>query len=267
MKKILYHIVAIIALVVIGNGSVHAQTFINNGSFETWTNVSGTPPSGTVSSWGGSAPTQVPGLVSGYSALLGNGVNFYQQCWPSYPSTFLLNQVIALDRISAAWAQVYTLTLQSLGTGGDFATRFDWIQLRIAGSGSTLSLQANNAGTWVTIAANAFSTSVYSSSTNTFQTLNAYNLNVLYDSASNTYSVTYGLLGNTQTTLSGLNYYKAPNNGQSLALLNYWGDGGGDNYSFALDNVTVTVPEPRSLALLAGGLLLLLRRPRPRVRV
>lgn len=219
--------------------------FLGNGNFEKWAKLEGEPPTGVANGWGGSQPIRTAGLApnSEFAALIKDNTGLFQQIWPTFPSSFHISQVIAIDQVTGDWQQPFIMTLQCVGPGGDFAKRFDWIQLRISGSGQSLSLAvAEPGGKWKTVADRAILTSTYESTSNRFTRLNAYALAVAYDAKSNAYSVSFGLVGEKPTVISRLDSYLKPNNSQPLALVTYWGYGGGDAYAFAIDDITVTEP-------------------------
>lgn len=246
------------ALALIFSLPANAQ-LIQNGGFENWTAVSGTPPRGTPDGWGnnGVTPIQAPGLVTGssYSAELKGGGVIYQPFAKPYLSSFQVSQVIAVNA-NAGWTQPLWITYQESGPDGSFTDRHDWILLRIAGSGSSMNIEARDgaSATWISIADNVINTSSYDSTTNTFTTLNAYNIVLTYDAISNKYSISYGLVGSTLTTVSNLDYFIQPSNGsKNLVFASYSGVGDSGTYFAAVDNVALAVPETNVAWLLFVG--------------
>jgi len=237
--------------------SLPAQTLILNGSLEDWGALTGTPPSGTPTSWGVASstnePVQVAGLVAGstFGAYVLNGANnTLQQNTSAQPLNFELDFVLAATDPGSASARSFNMTI------GQNAVTNPSINLRtVRGSAAgKLTLQAFNGSAWTTVAADAFNASVYSSGS--FTTLNAYNINLAVDYGTASYSISYGLVGEESTSITGLTAFQsAVVPGEGVKNIGFLGSNSASG--FAVDNVSVTaIPEPGSIAGLAGCLAL-----------
>lgn len=231
-----------------------------NGNLETWTGVTGTPPTGTPSSWGGSPSTVVraPGLVTGssYSCIINNAQPYWQGIYANNPSSYVVSQVLAINASTATAPMLFSIL--QMGPGNNFSTRHSFITARFTqGSASgKFTLQVQNGGSWQTLVTDAVDASTYVSASNSFTTLNAYNLIIAYNSATNTYALSIGKVGGKLITKSNLAYFAEANNGQPLALLYYYG--GGAANSFAIDNVSIEAlasVQPTATNLLDRGFL------------
>lgn len=132
---------------------------------------------------------------------------------------------------------------------------------------------AGTSGAFVDLtAAPVLTGSVYDTATATFTSLTMYHVVLQVDNFNSatglSYSISYGLAGGTYTPLftSGAMNYDFQTSGANSGLntVNFFGTYGGettDRGSYLLDNVVLSaIPEPTSLALMAGGLLLLCGR-------
>lgn len=233
--------------------SLSAQTLILNGSLEQWGALTGTPPSGTPTSWGvassTSKPVQIAGLVaeSTYAAYVLNGSNnTLQQNTSAQPLAFQLDFVLAATDPGSASARSFNMTI------GQNTVTNPSINLRtVRGSeAGKLTLQAFNGSAWTTVAADAFSASVYSAGS--FTTLNAYNVSLAVDYGTASYSISYGLVGEGSVSVTGLTAFQtAVVLGEGIKNISFLGSS--SSSGFAVDNVSVTaIPEPSSVAGLAG---------------
>ncbi len=102
---------------------------------------------------------------------------------------------------------------------------------------------------WVALTGKVFAPSVLNASNNGFTTLNQYHMSLNFLSGSNTYSITYGAIGGSTTTLNSLAYFRNATTGAGLKGAQFYANDNG----YALDNV-VAVPEPGAWALLGFGL-------------
>lgn len=226
--------------------SVFSQNLIFNGDLQNWSDLRGEPPLGIPTGWGGEEIVQGPGLSDAetYSAILPGGKMFYQvlSSKSEYPSSFQVRQTIAVVE-SAGWQQPLSIVLQETGADGGIEGRHDWIKLRIAGAKGVFSIQAHDgsAGSpWQTIAENVITPSTYLPSSNTFETKNAFVIEIRYQASSKTYSVSYGEASGSLTTISDLAYFFEPSNGsQRLAFVAYAGVGDTSQYQAVVGAISV----------------------------
>lgn len=228
---------------------------LNNGNFETWGTVTGTPPAGTPTGWSigasANAPYQTAGLVSGstYAAFVRPGTSDeLKQVVTGGPTNFKLSFVFAALDPASATNRSFNLVLYE----GTSASNKSVINLRTVqgSSAGLLTLQAHNGGSWVDLATDAFSSSVYSGVSNIFTTLNAYNFSLSLDMTASTptYSISYGLVGSSLTTITK-NVFASAVDGTALYNVDFVGSG--SSVGYAIDNVVLdSVPEPSARLLL-----------------
>lgn len=247
-----------------------AQNVIVNGGFDTWTNTTGTTVvSGTPTGWtysGTIAPVEGPTIStgSGTSALITNGA-------PPSSSTGVLTQ-----NVSSANLKTFNISFDLAVARNSPAREFQMILTQgtnqtinlIINAGSTgkMTVQAHNGSGWQTIGtADMLNDSgVYTPGTNSFASLNEYNISLSVDwaAATPTYSFTYTPSGGSSTTIGGLNYFftAVTNSGVvNLSAVQFFGANSATGGYYAIDNVSLSaIPEPVTIAALAtGGLLLL----------
>jgi hypothetical protein len=211
---------------------------------------------------------QGDGLVAGstYSAIIqGTTSSGLWQFLSDAPVDASLSMVLASPSLPNASAR--SLHLQVYQPGSGLGTSI--LNLRmINGTTGTLTLQAHNGSTWVNLALNAFDVSVFNAEGNGFDTLNAYNLTIDFhlSDATPTYSITYGLVGSSQTTITDLSSFSVtPTTGVALTSVLF--NGGSSAANYAVDNVDVSaIPEPSASFMLIGVLALALVLRRRRIR-
>lgn len=232
-----------------------AAQLLNNGNFESWGTVTGTPPAGTPTGWSigssANAPYQTGGLVSGssYAAFVRPGTSdVLQQTLASGPTNFKLDFVFAALDPASATNRSFNLVLYE----GTSSSNKSVINLRTVqgSSAGLLTLQAYSGSAWVDLVTDAFGASVYNGASNAFTTLNAYNFSLSLDltATTPTYSISYGLVGSGLTTITKNVFASALD---STALYNVAFVGSGSSVGYAIDNVVLNaVPEPSSWQLL-----------------
>lgn len=255
-QQSLGRVILLAAIGILGSGLVASAQVIDNGTFENWGTLTGSPPAGVPSNWsftGTVSPVQTAGLVSGsnYAALIQPGGQIYQTISPN-PTNLKLDMTFAATNPGLTSSRSFNITIGEPGANPSLNFRM------VAGSvAGMLTLQVHNGSAWSTLAANAFQSSVYDSASNTFTTLNAYDLSIeLSYGTTSSYSISYGLHGGTMTLLSNLTTFTAANaNGMSTIGI----VGSSSASPFAVDNLTLTVvPEPgRTAYLMWSGAVLM----------
>lgn len=248
MKKMLI-LMCSIGIFVCGRAS--AQQVLGNGRFEKWTDLDGMPPHGQVVGWGGSSPVQAPNLNgSGSSALLRGGTMIYQLLndTQSFPAEFQISQTIVV-MAGEGWQQPLWITLQETGSDGQAAGRHDWIQLRVAGSRGAFSIEANTGAAgnnrWQTIAHEVFEASEYDPERNEFLTKNAFVITISRGANGDSYTVSYGKVGEAPVEIPDITYFAQPSNGSGrLAFVSYSGVGADTQYWAAVSDVEISTKYP-----------------------
>lgn len=223
-----------------------SQNLIFNGNMQKWGDLRGEPPRGMPAGWGGEKIVQGPGLSDSetYSAILPGGKVFYQvlSVKDEFPSSFRVRQTISVID-DPGWQQSLIISLQETGAEGGIAGRHDWIRLRFAGAKGFFSIQAHDGSAnspWQTIAENVIRPATYLPSNNSFEAKAGYVVEIQYEAASNTYSVSYGEVGSSLTTVSDLAYYCEPSNGShKLAFIAFAGVGDSSQYKAAVGAISV----------------------------
>lgn len=215
-----------------------------NGNLEDWKSISGTPPTGQPTYWAvwDSRPIKVPGLGAGSMAsafVTASTASILVQDLISPTSKATIGFQLAATDPGSPSSRSFHLILYSTNSSNAYMSL---VVLRtVQGSkAGKLSLQAFN-GSWQTIAADAFDASVYVASSNSFTTLKIYNMSIAFDFSTDSYSVSYGLLDSTMTTLKNVNMFQnapGPTNGEQLTRLYF--SGAYSTSGYAIDNVTVT---------------------------
>lgn len=232
-------------------GRASAQQVLGNGRFEKWSDLGGTPPHGQALGWGGSTPVQTPALAgSGFSALLKGGTMIYQllNAAPSFPADFQISQTVAVME-GDGWQQPLWITLQETGPDGEAPGRHDWIQLRVAGSRGVFSIEANTgaAGSarWQRIAQEVVEASVYDQEKNKFTTKKPFVITISRDPSSDSYTVSYGKVGEAPVEIPNITYFAQPSNGSGkLAFVSYSGVGADTQYWAAVGGVEIVTKKP-----------------------
>ena len=232
-------------------GRASAQKIIGNGHFEEWKDLAGTPPSGQAVSWGGSAPVRAPDLTgTGFSALLKGGNMIYQLLNEalSFPDNFQISQTIVVME-GEGWQQPLWITLQETGPDGQAAGRHDWIQLRVAGKGGVFSIEANTGaegnGRWQTLAQEACEASEYDREKNKFITKKPFVITISHGAGNESYSVSYGKVGEAAVEIPDITYFAQPSNGSGrLAFVSYSGVGADTQYWAAVSGVEISTKNP-----------------------
>jgi len=227
--------------------SVQGQHYIFNGDFKDWSDLTGTPPTGTPNGWSGDPVGQGPGLTTdrSYCALIEKGKMIYQtiNLKVEFSRNFLVTQDIAI-MTGSGWQQPLIMSFQETGPDGAFIGRHDWIKIRIAGTTKGFSIHAYD-GTatppWQPVVNDVIMPSVYNPSNNTFDTKNAYTISLTYHASLGSYVISYGELGQSTNKSVELKLFCEPTNGSGrLAFISYAGGGTGPRYSAAIGSVMVT---------------------------
>jgi len=236
-----------------------AGPLITNGNLETWNSVSGTPPQGSPTGWAGAGTViRSGGLVAGstYSGVIQAGQSgLYTQTLLESTPQFELSFVLAATDPGSVSSRSFNLQLsQSSGSFLNFRT------VRGSSGSGFLTLQVFNVATssWTNLVQN-LSASVYTGgATNTFTTLNPYQLTLDVNlTGTPSWSLSYGLVGGAVTTLSNMTIFSAsPTVGGALTQFGF--NGGSSVSNYGVDNISaISVPEPgTSLLALVGGLIL-----------
>ena len=241
-------------LVVTSVLSSSAQTLVSNGNFETWSGGSPSLPSNWTTNNSANV-FQATGLAgSTYSAVVKNATDL-RQATSASPQSFNLSFDFAVNQTSTNTGFSQSMVIHIYQTTDLTASGNAWISLRFQfdnASNQSAYLSAFSAGTgWVALTGKVFAPSVLNANNNGFTTLNQYHLSLDYSSGSNTYSITYGAVGGSTTTLSSLGYFRNAATGAGLKGLQFYANDNG----YALDNVVASaVPEPGTWALLGFGL-------------
>lgn len=255
---------SILAVLIISGASqtLDAATLITNGDLELWNGTSGTPPQGTPTGWSGAGSViRSGGLVSGstYSGVIQAGQSgLYYNPLQASASNFQIDFVMATTDPGASGRSFNLLLAQSSGS----VINFRAVEGSSGSGFVTLQAYSTSFG-WVNLVQN-LSASVYTGgSTNAFTTLNAYNIQLVVDfGGAPSYSLSYGLVGSSMTTLSNLTYFSAtPVVGEALTSIGFSGANSASNYG--IDNViAVSIPEPQTTALvcLSAMVFLVLRK-------
>lgn len=257
MKAIAPIFTALLLLVAALPVRAQIQT-ITNGGLENWGPLNGSNQ-GTPTNWGttGSAtlPTRIAGLVSGsnYAAMLQYGAgNLLAPSLSSTSNQFELSFVFAATDPGSATNRSLNLSI-SQGTG--IALNFRTVQ-GTSGAGC-LNLQAFNGAVWKDVAIDLLATSDLTAGAGGAG-MNAYNFDLSVNFATSTWSLSYGLVGSSLTTVSGLNYFQtlSPSNLSYIAFID---SNAPTNTAYAIDNVSLlSIPEPSSLTLATLSLMSLL---------
>lgn len=232
-------------------GRASAQKVLGNGYFEKWEGLDGKPPQGQAVSWGGSTPVQAPALAGpGFSALLKGGTMLYQllNVAESFPADFQLSQTFVVME-GDGWQQPLWITLQETGPDGEAVGRHDWIQLRVAGSDGVFSIEANTGAAgnerWQTIAQEVIEASAYDWDKNKFTTKKPFVITITRDRSSDSYTVSYGKVGEAAVEIPNITYFAQPSNGSGrLAFISYSGVGADTKYWAAVGGVEITTKNP-----------------------
>ncbi len=241
-------------LVVTSVLSSSAQTLVSNGNFETWSGGSPNLPANWTTNNSANI-FQATGLNgSTYSAVAKNTGDL-RQFTSASPQSFNLSFDFAVNQTSTnpGFSQSMVITIYDKTTLTDSASARIALRFQFdSASSQSAYLSAFSAGTgWVALTGKVFAPSVLNANNNGFTTLNQYHLSLDYSNGSNTYSITYGAVGGSTTTLSSLGYFRNAASGAGLKGLQFYSNDNG----FALDNVVVSaVPEPGTWALLGFGL-------------
>jgi hypothetical protein len=231
------------------------QNLINNGDFEIWTDTTHAPY------WSGSNILQGPGLDgSNYSAILpSGGTNGYAVTGTSSDAmSFQLHFVFAVNQYGGTWEQPLILALFQ----ADPVPSTPWITLRVAGTTSPkiqycMGVDGEGKTIWSSNIAGDFITrSTYDSGTNTYTTLNQYELVLSYDANSNSYSIAYGVLDGTLTSTDNITDFQTATSESYAGLtgLRFFAY----NNGVSIDNVSVTaIPEAGAVLPGVGALLAL----------
>lgn len=259
-----------LAFTLIAANSLLAQAdLLTNGSFENWEELSGAPERGLPTGWsaaGTTNPVRSAGFDgTGYSTTLtGN--------------SGLLQTVSAVEPIKAFNLSFdFAASLQNTGRSLQFdlnqsatSTAHRPVNIIIEAGTETgkLSLKAYNGTGWTTLGANIFDASTYDSATGEWTTLNAYTLSfdiTFGPSGESGYSVSYGVVGSSLTTLATADIFStAPLDG-GLTQIRFLNTASGAGRPSVIDNVSLAaIPEPSSAALMLGagilGLVVVRRR-------
>ncbi len=237
-----------------------AAIIINNGTFESWGTVAGTPPAGVPTDWTQSStfttnPVRTAGLVNGsnYAALI-RPAGVLNQSFSSALTQMQMDFVLAATDPGSSSNRSFNMAIT---TNNSSTTNL--INLRMIQGSTTglLSLEAFNGSGWTSLAADAFQASTYNSSSNSFSVLNAYNFSLTLSlGTTSSYSITYGLVDGTTTTINNIAAFQTAYTVGGTGATGISLMGSSSSTSFALDNLNV-VPEPGPVALLGMGILLI----------
>ncbi|MBC2601580.1 PEP-CTERM sorting domain-containing protein [Puniceicoccus vermicola] len=224
---------------------------IENGSFDDWED--GMPVGWSLFGSGATEPTQIDGLVLGSTSavLIENGDSIRQMIVDG-PAVAKLSLTFAASSSTSASNRAFNLGIGSFEGGSTPSINFRMVNTTGEWDSNLLSLQAydgSGAG-WVNVVENAFEGSVYEGGT--FTTENLYNLSVEVDFASETpsYSISYGMVGDEETTVSNITYFQSEIDSLNAVSLT---SPSADSY-FAVDNMSLeSIPEPNSTSLLLLG--------------
>lgn len=267
MKKALHTLILAASTAALST-PVFAAEHIVNGDFSDW---SGTLPAG----WTGDRPADVlkkadiGGDAGSSTVFLRNQGNLRQDFATPIAQDFTLSFEFTINT-QAASDQNLVLSVYQANQAVNPAAQ--WIYLRFYGANSTGTgnsfLNIYNGSSWVTPSgATAVAGSAYDYATSTFTSgPSVYSFVLDYSASTNTYSVSYGLLGGTTTTThAGLAIFRNPTNEEfeGLNTVRFYSY----NNGFSLDNVSLAaVPEPSAYATFTalGALALGVCRRRPR---
>lgn len=239
-------------LVVTSVLSSSAQTLVSNGNFETWSGSPLLPSNWTTNN--SANIFRATGLNgSTYSAVAKNASDL-RQLTSASPQSFNLSFDFAVNQSPSVTGFSQSMVIHIYQTTSLTDSANAWISLRFQfdnASNQNAYLSAFSAGTgWVALTGKVFAPSVLNANSNGFTTLNQYHLSLDFSSVSNTYSITYGAVGGSTTTLSSLSNFRNATSGAGLKGLQFYANDNG----YALDNVVAAVPEPGTWALLGFGL-------------
>ncbi len=119
----------------------------------------------------------------------------------------------------------------------------------MAGSRGAFSIQANTgaagADRWQTIAQDVFEASEYDRETNEFVTKKAFVITISRDASNDSYTVSYGRVGETSVAIPNITYFAQRSNGSGrLAYVSYSGVGADTQYWAAVGDVDISPKNP-----------------------
>lgn len=239
----------------------HAASYLQNGNLESWNGVSGTPPTGTLSSWWnpvGFSPVQSAGLVAGsnYAATIAGSSQLAQT-----PTT-LTNSF----SLSLSFAATYATVAGSNNLGmrfdiynADASAIIQSIVLTDGAGGLTLTVRDGSTGNWQPIVT-GLTASTYNAAMGTWTTPTVYDLTLTTNWATGLSTISLGLNGGTQTNYAANYFYSSASTAAATTfgrlLIRDVATTG--SAAFVVDNLAInSVPEPNTLALFFASVLLL----------
>lgn len=249
--KIHQLLIAAATTLIAGLSCAAQSNLISNGTFETWSG-------GIPTSWSTNNSAnlyQNTGLGSGTSAVVQNATDL-RQLTSAAAKDFSVSFNFTINKSdTGAFSQSLVIALYQttdlINSGGA------WIHLRLQSfntSTQSYSLAINDGTAWQTVTSTVFTPSVLDSGNATYSSVNQYQLTLTFNDASNTYSIGYGTVGGSVTTLSNLSYFRNATTHDGLKGLQFYANQNG----YGLDNVVVTaIPEPSTYALAASACALM----------
>lgn len=251
------------------SAQAQVQYIATNGSLENWGTLDGNNQ-GTPSNWtiaaSATAPTRIAGLVSGsnYAAMIQYGVGntLAPTLSGGNPKQFELDFVFAATDPGSTSNRSFNLNLtQASGA----APMLNLRTIQGSSGAGYLTLQAFSASSgWSNLVTNLQATSLTSLTAGASDPgMHAYNIALSIDLTASSYTLSYGLVGDSMTSAGTFTYFQS-NNGNGLASVAFIDNSAATNTAYAVDNVAVfsTVPEPNSAALLLLGLMTLVKSNR-----
>ncbi|AHF89995.1 anchor protein [Opitutaceae bacterium TAV5] len=249
-SKIIALLLPVTALLVLPIKAAQSQNLLANGTFEgSWTG-SFAPEGWTLA--GNGAQRKAPGLDGSSASLLLSDGRRAEQSVASRPEDWTLSFQFTLNTGTATTTErIQPFVIYLFEAGDDTGSNNNaWINLRFdtrnAANGSEFQIyDKDNASLWVSAGVPNFTGSTYDPAGNTFTGKTEYQFSITYDSKKDTYSISYGIVGATLSTIN-TGTFRHATTGAGLGTIRFASGGSG----FALDNVVLTtpIPEPATAA-------------------